>query len=318
MSRHRLLPVAAAALSVALAACNDTSTAPDELAELSFKKSGPAGGRAAVASLGDAVNAALEAQDADYRLGMAEWYGADSEGQTIVFFNNRGNKQLGSHFVPGDPRRGGGTAISWLNELFDGATASGLSPAATAGAIRNAMGTWDAQTCSTIPLNDLGDTNNDLGVVQALFGFGGEPNLNWFADITHAGFLPGPFFDILAPGGGNFILGVTFTFWWVDANGATDIDNNGMTDTAFRDIYYNDNFPWAINGDIDVETVALHEAGHGLSQGHFGKAFLDNGSGQLHFAPLAVMNAAYSGVQQSPAGTDNGGHCSIWGSWPNN
>jgi len=31
-----------------------------------------------------------------------------------------------------------------------------------------------------------------------------------------------------------------------------------------------------------------------------------------------VMNAAYTGVQQSPAGTDNGGHCSIWASWPNN
>ena len=67
-----------------------------------------------------------------------------------------------------------------------------------------------------------------------------------------------------------------------------------------------------------METVALHETGHGLSQGHFGKAFVTNSNGKLHFAPLAVMNAGYTGVQQSLAGTDNWGHCSMWGSWPNN
>ncbi len=36
------------------------------------------------------------------------------------------------------------------------------------------------------------------------------------------------------------------------------------------------------------------------------------------FTVVAVMNAAYSGVQQGLAGTDSAGHCSIWGSWPNN
>jgi hypothetical protein len=57
--------------------------------------------------------------------------------------------------------------------------------------------------------------------------------------------------------------------------------------------------------------------GHGLSQDHFGKIFRTK-NGKLHFAPLAVMNAVYYDVQQELKGTDVGGHCSIWGSWPNN
>jgi hypothetical protein len=87
---------------------------------------------------------------------------------------------------------------------------------------------------------------------------------------------------------------------------------------AWREIYYNDAFLWRDGATYDVETIALHEAGHGLSQAHFGKAFADAGKGKLHFAPRAVMNAAYSGVQTEIDGTDKGGHCSIWGNWPNN
>jgi hypothetical protein len=37
----------------------------------------------------------------------------------------------------------------------------------------------------------------------------------------------------------------------------------------------------------------------------------------VHFAPFAVMNAAISRQAQELEGTDNGGHCSIWGHWPN-
>jgi hypothetical protein len=62
----------------------------------------------------------------------------------------------------------------------------------------------------------------------------------------------------------------------------------------------------------------LHEAGHGLSQQHFGSAFTDSGNESLHFAPRAVMNAAYSGIQTSISETDNAGHCSNWANWNNN
>lgn len=64
--------------------------------------------------------------------------------------------------------------------------------------------------------------------------------------------------------------------------------------------------------------MALHEAGHGLSQDPFGTAIVNSSNGKLHFAPRAVMNTAYSGVQQTIDQAENGGHCSIWAQWPNN
>ncbi len=174
------------------------------------------------------------------------------------------------------------------------------------------MTTWDSVKCSTIPITKLPDIPGlDIGIIEALV-FGQSTQDFFLADITHAGWLPAG----LLP---SNVIAATFTFMFVDvATGApTDIDNNGKIDVAFREILYNGAFAWGINTDIDVETIALHESGHGLSQGHFGKAFLTNSNGKLHFAPRAVMNAAYSGIQQDTKGTDNGGHCSIWGSWPN-
>ena len=65
-----------------------------------------------------------------------------------------------------------------------------------------------------------------------------------------------------------------------------------------------------------VEAVALHEIGHGLSQGHFGNIFIKN-NGSVKRAPAAVMNPFILGQTRTLLGTDNGGHCSNWGSWPN-
>ena len=68
---------------------------------------------------------------------------------------------------------------------------------------------------------------------------------------------------------------------------------------------------------MDIETVALHEAGHGLSQGHFGKAFRTNANQKVHFVPRVVMNASYTGIQTSFEKADNGGQSSNWGESPN-
>src|SRR5262245_15309924 len=62
-----------------------------------------------------AVNIKLEASRSPFRADRGEYLTqADSAeaGQT-VFFNNR-TKQLGVHFVPGDPRRGGRRNISYI------------------------------------------------------------------------------------------------------------------------------------------------------------------------------------------------------------
>jgi len=258
------------------------------------------------------VNVGLEAENANYRLDRIDFLtpgDSDEVGQT-VFFNNR-TKQLGAHFVPGDPRRGGRTNITYLVDQAEGAI-DGLTVAQTTAAIDRAMATWDGVNCSTIPITKMPDIPGlDIGIIEQLLGQPGGPA--FLADITHAGWLPA---GVLPPN----VIGATFTFMFVDpaTGGPSDIDNNKQIDVAFREILYNDRFVWSINGNIDVQTVALHESGHALSQGHYGKAFGTDSNGKIHFAPLAVMNAAYTGVLQDLQGTDNGGHCSIWGSWPNN
>lgn len=250
-----------------------------------------------------------------------EWItdGESAEMGQTVFFLDVGNKKLAADFVPGDPRSGGFSDIVSVTDLVDGATTSGLTAEETTAAIDRALDTWNGVPCSAIPITNSSGYPKDFGVVQWILGFGGDDTA--YTHLTHAGWLPGAFFDAIAPDGGSFILGVTFTFIWLDEGGnPTDIDNNGAIDVAFREIYYNDAFPWADDGanHFDVETVALHESGHGLSQGHFGKAFLTNRNGKLHFSPRAVMNAAYSGIQTRIAKSDNAGHCANWAEWPNN
>jgi hypothetical protein len=259
------------------------------------------------------MNTSLETRSAVYRVDKAEYLTAADSGEIgqTVFFNDRGNKQIDAHWVPGDPRRGGGTNISYIVDQMEGAI-DGLTVSQTTAAIDRAMATWNNVQCSTIPITKVPDIPGvDLGFVEFLSGLGGSPNI--FADITHAGWLPA---GLLPPN----VIAVTFTFIFTDpvTGLPTDIDNNGKFDVALSEILYNNLFTWRINGNIDVETVALHESGHGLSQDHFGKGFITGSNGKIHFAPLAVMNAAYSGVQQDLKGTDNGGHCSIWASWPNN
>ena len=258
------------------------------------------------------MNEQLAAMGMDVRVEYAEYITAGDGpefGQTI-YANDRGNKQLSSDWVPGDPNRDGRTDITWITDVADGCL--DVSVQDMVGAIGSAMNTWQEVQCSEIPLTFLGSYDFDFGYVEWLLGFGGYPG--WFADFTEAGWLSGDFFDAIAPDGSTYILGVTFTFVWTNS----DMDGNGKSDVAFREVYYNDAFDWSVDGSgIDIESVVLHEAGHGLSQAHFGKIFRSS-NGKLHFSPRAVMNAAYSGVQRVPTGTDVGGHCSNWGSWPNN
>lgn len=213
-----------------------------------------------------------------------------------VIFEDRGNKQLEPQWVPGDPRRNGRTDVGYAIAPFVGPAApAGLISDEVNAAIDRGMTTWEEPRCSealSIPRGTLLDW------------------LTFDSDILHAGFAP------LGPG----VLGVTSPFIFVDPDTGepTDIDADGHLDYAFAIIIYSDEFNWAIDDNIDVETVALHEAGHGLAQGHFGKGFITPSNGKIHFAPRSVMNAAYSGVQQSLTGTDRSGHCSMYGPWPNN
>jgi hypothetical protein len=271
------------------------------------------------ANVVDLANDLLAAANSEYRIAYAELLTAEASGdettKNVIIARDLGNKRLGINFVPGDPRRTGGdgdpnTIDTWV-DLTGGATASGLTTPETSSAIARAMTTWDDELCSDLGMNVFG-AGADLGLVQAILGFGGGVVTS---DIMHAGWLPGAFFDLLRPNGARSILGVTFTLTFVSG----DLDGNGLPDLGAREIYYNDAFSWADDGssNFDVETVALHEAGHALSQAHFGKIFANPNSGKLVFSPLAVMNASYSRVNRTLEGTDGAGHCSNWGSWPN-
>ena len=229
------------------------------------------------------------------------WTGS-VDGQTVgtdVFFLDRGNKQIPVQWVPGDPRRNGRTDIGYafvdfLPQVYG---TDFVTPAETMAAIDDAMDTWANQACS-----------EGLDIPKGTF-------FDWIffdSDVLHDGFYD------LGPG----VLGVTIPFIFLDGSEPTDIDNDGSFDYAYAIILYSDQFSWGIDTNvfpfIDVETVAFHEMGHGLGQAHFGTAFQTLSNGKIHFAPRSVMNAAYSGLQQAPTGTDIAGHCSMYGSWPNN
>lgn len=276
-----------------------------------------------------AVNERLAAASADYRVVQVELLSTDPVSPNVVVASDRGNKQLPFHFVPGDARRvwspsstPGNPGISYVVDAVDAIALGPVPPAATEAAIDRASTTWDTGTPSTnVPMvKVLAPAAIDVGVVEFLSTFGGSGSPFTFADIQHGGWLPG----LLAP---PFLAG-TFTFGWCAPCGLspvfTDIDKNGKFDTAFREIYYSysDVVLWGINtgpglfGPFDVETVALHEIGHGLSQAHFGNVIFNTQTGTLQAAPRAVMNAVYLGQQQTLLSTDLGGHSSIWASWP--
>jgi len=309
-----------AALSViAVAACRTTDNvepSPERMAP-SFSAGGGAGSaEAGFISVMDRVNLGLELQGADYRVAMVEYItvaDANEAGATIIA-RDLGNKQLTADFVPGDTRRSwsgpvaaGSDDITYAIDQVDAATLGGaLTPAQTNGAIQRAMATWNGLTCSNLPVQQTADFGLDLGIVAFQNGLGGASPFI-VADVMHAGFT-----DINFSGG---TLGATFTFIFTSGGVPTDIDGNGKADAAFREIYYDPSWVWQIGGNIDVQSVAVHEAGHGLSQAHFGNIMIKN-DGSVQASPRAVMNALYTGVQQQLLGTDDAGHCSLWADWP--
>jgi hypothetical protein len=229
-------------------------------------------------------------------------------GQTI-YFNDRGNKQLVEDFSP-LLSLDGSTGISY--NIESRRPSNDLPFSTSENAIERALKTWDNVKCSDLRLSKVSTNGNAKGLVPLLFGF--EGSLDYVSDIYYGGWLDSDFFDTLIPGGGEYILAATFTLIFVDENGDfLDTDANRKADVAWREIYFNDGFSWNDGADFDVETIALHESGHGLSQDHFGKEFVSS-NGKVHFAPRAVMNSAYSGIQREIGKTDLGGHCSIWAS----
>jgi hypothetical protein len=269
----------------------------------------------------DALNRRLAAAGAAYRVAMAETITLAESGEVgvTVLAKDVGNKHLSFDFVPGDPRRvwsgAGGNVITYAIDQTGDAVPpfGGLSAGETTAAIQQGHASWEALTCSNLGQSQNPDFDIDIGVVAFQLS-GGAPGFGSpfvFADVQHAGWR-----DLNFATG---VLGVTYTFGFTDANGFSDIDNKGVADVAVRVIYFDPSDSWAKTGaaNSDVQSIAVHEIGHGLSQNHFGTVAFKN-QGRLQRSPFAVMNAIYSQPLQALQGTDDGGHCSNWGQWPNN
>lgn len=327
-----------ASLFVGIAACGQSPYGPrsdDRSGALELAKGPPPKGSVVLdpAVVIESTNAALASEDATYRLSMIETISGDTaEAGITVVWKNVGNKELGHDFVPGDPRRsvaGGGwstdpNSITYSIDPFDGTTFNGVGPATTSGEIRDGLGTWNILSCSDPDLTEV-TSPVDLGVIAFLNNLGGSPFV--VADIQYGGWLEVEY--------GGPTIAATHTFIWVDDEGnPTDIDRNGLIDVAFREIYFDKtcqacagapNWTWEVhNGindpgfDIDIESISLHETGHGLSQAHFGTGFVRDKDGALYETSNSVMAAAYAGPRTDLQGSDSGGHCTIWGEWPQN
>lgn len=248
------------------------------------------------------------------------------EGRVVWLQNDLGNANLSHDFVYNDPRRalfnGGNAGVTFA--VDSGWQSADANLTNQVGWLYDSIGVWNNLTCSDLTLSENAIAPGTPGVVQRFFQTG-VINSDWQADLTQVGFLSAAQFPYFAANPN--VLGVTFTLTWVDGAGnATDIDGNGKTDVAFREIYYNDEFEWADNGLegtqpsgvrlFDFPSVAIHEVGHGFSQAHFGN--IGRQDGVLIARPRTVMNAIYGGTLRELTGRDNGGHCSNWAQWPNN
>jgi hypothetical protein len=265
------------------------------------------------------TNVELASAEISVAADSAGWQGA-----TTLIANNR-THTLSSAFVPSDPRRGGSANISYIvdesNEFAVSRTAAlvpflltktQLEPEIDASMLR-----WQNQpACGAPAVTKVAYTGLDPDLIDGIvLGDASRIGTNQ-ADITQAGWLSRTFFDRLAPpNGSSFILGVTFTFVFVNNGVPTDIDRDGRADVAFREIYYNQRFFWTTDPTfqraVDIQSVATHESGHAYGLGHFGLVFQDN-NGVIQFAPRAVMNAVYVSSFRNLAGTDNSSFCQLW------
>lgn len=307
------LLVLAAAPPASVSPASNDSEAPRYSVELDLL-------RQQLAASGGPVG--VELAQAEYFV-AADGYNAATS-QTLIA-NDRAHL-INSQFVENDPRRGGQSHITYVVDQSDGSALTRVSQtplvigvlpnAVTEATLDQSMNTWRTAGCNGPGVVKVADSGGNIDVVDELV-LGGAPGTPT-ADITHAGWLPGGFFNAIAPGGASSILGVTFTFVFLGPGGPTDIDNNGLADVAFREIYYNRGFGWATNGtsfNVDIESVATHEAGHAFGLGHFGKVFLTKKGttiDDVKYAPRAVMNAVYIAPFRELTGADTSGFCHIW------
>lgn len=254
----------------------------------------PAAADDAVLSVMQVMNDDLKAMWMDYRIESIDYLAIDRARPSDRLLRQP------FRWVDGDPRRRGEAGrLTWLVDgSWGGATASGVAAEAAAAEIGKAMTTWAATACLELEVAERPWDGGDV-TVSDFFMAGGPFGDPFAADVVFGGWLSGEelFFS-------PDTLAVSITYVFVDrATGQpTDVDRDNRLDVALAEIYFNDSFPWSVDGGgIDVRTAALHEAGHAFDLGHFGSP------------PAAVMNPVYDGPRHALEPLDSAGLCSVWG-----
>ena len=335
---------------IGLAACMDeqpTTSPPVDVQGLAASKRATSDEVVRVDPKLARIDARLKAKGSNLRFARAEViYAAkayEAQSPTVIFANNRTHSN-GFEWVSGDPRRDGRSSVIYAVDPQLQTFLTGLAfpvPVVETGAafrlssqteldgyLEEAMQAWRDRKCSDAPFDRVAvPAGTDPDQLDDLFLGRPTPSANYLqpSDIVLAGWQPAEFFDAIIPGGSDAILGVAFSFNFVDDQGnSTDIDGNGKFDTGLVEIYFNPAFIWTNRGApgfIDFFSVLTHEIGHSLGLGHFGKVFItkkDAADGlqiaDLKYAPKALMNAVYVQGRDEIRGSDNGSFCQIWAS----